>query len=64
MSPALFALGRACFRHRRRVLLSWIVLVLLLGALAAAFGKGTTEVYSVPGSESQQTLDDLRGRFP
>ena len=61
MSSALFALGRACFRRRGRVVLAWLALVVLLGGLAGAFGKGTSEVYSVPGSESQQTLDDLRG---
>ena len=63
MSSALFALGRACFRRRGRVVLAWLALVVLLGGLAGAFGKGTSEVYSVPGSESQQTLDDLQGRF-
>ena len=64
MSPALFALGRACYRHRGRVALTWLVVALLLGALAGLVGQGTSERYSVPGSESQQTLDDLHARFP
>lgn len=64
MSPALFALGRACYRHRGRVAITWLVVAVLLGALAGLVGKGTSESYSVPGSESQQTLDDLAVRFP
>lgn len=64
MSPALFSLGRACCRHRRRVAVAWLVVSILLGALAGLVAKGTTEVYAVPGSESQQTLDDLTARFP
>lgn len=64
MSSALFDLGRTCYERRRIVVAVWLLVLALLGAGAGLFGKGTSENYSVPGSESQQTLDDLQGRFP
>lgn len=64
VSPALFALGRWCYRRRGTVAITWVVVLLLLGALAGLFAKGTSDEFTVPGSESQATLEDLRARFP
>ncbi|MDO5699054.1 MAG: MMPL family transporter [Dermatophilus congolensis] len=64
MSPALFALGRACYRRPGRVAAAWLIVVVFLAALAGLVGKGTSEVYTVPGSESQQALDDVGMLFP
>ncbi len=64
MSTYLYALGRAAYRHRRRVLLLWLaVLVLTVGAAAGIGGK-FDENFSVPGTESQLALDSLNRTFP
>lgn len=64
MSTYLYALGRAAYRHRRRVLLIWLaVLVLTVGAAAGIGGK-FDENFSVPGTESQLALDSLNRTFP
>ena len=64
MSTYLYALGRAAYRHRVRVLLLW--LVTLAVALGAAVGLGAKfeESFSVPGTESQLALDSLDRTFP
>ncbi|HEU5486764.1 MAG TPA: MMPL family transporter, partial [Microlunatus sp.] len=64
MSTYLYALGRAAYRHRVRVLLIWLaVLVLTVGAAAGIGGK-FDENFSVPGTESQLALDSLNRTFP
>lgn len=40
------------------------MIAVFVGALAGLIGEGTREVYTVPGSESQQALDDLEALFP
>ena len=64
MSPALFALGRSCYRRPGRVAAAWLIVAVLLAALAGLVGKGTSEQYTVPGSESQAALDDLHALCP
>lgn len=64
MSSALFDLGRFCYRRGRRVVLLWLAALVVIGGAAGLLGKGTTEIYEIPGSAGQQALDDLQGRFP
>ncbi|WP_168581646.1 MMPL family transporter [Gephyromycinifex aptenodytis] len=64
MSSALFDLGRFCYRRGRLVLLMWLLALAVIGGTAGLLGKGTTEIYEIPGSAGQQALDDLEGRFP
>jgi RND superfamily putative drug exporter len=64
VSTYLYALGRAAYRHRARVMLIWLaVLVLTVGA-AAGIGSKFDENFSVPGTESQLALDALNRTFP
>src|SRR5437588_3436794 len=50
-------------RHRRLVLLSWLVLF-VLGVLAASnLGSLLSNRFSVPGSDSERGLNILRDRF-
>ncbi|MEN2736154.1 MMPL family transporter [Microbacterium sp. X-17] len=64
MSSLLYLLGRAAFRARRRVLVSWLAaLVLLLGG-AALLSNGTDNTFSIPGTESQEAQDALARTFP
>ena len=64
MSTYLYALGRAAYRHRRRVLLLWLAAVVLTVGAAAGIGDKFDENFSVPGTESQLALDSLNRTFP
>ncbi len=56
--------ARWAMRHRRTVVIGW--LVLLVGSLAASGAVGTRFAtnFSLPGSESQRATDLLRRDFP
>ena len=64
MSTYLYALGRAAYRHRRRVLLLWLAAVILTVGAAGGIGDKFDENFSVPGTESQLALDSLNRTFP
>src|SRR6185503_14042687 len=64
MATFLYRLGRASFRHRRLVLVGWLVLLAALGAAALAFKGPTSSNFTMPGTESQQALDLLQREFP
>ncbi|HET7482921.1 MAG TPA: MMPL family transporter [Actinomycetota bacterium] len=56
--------ARWSFRHRRWMLLLWVVaLVAFIGLQLVAGGKYSTD-FSLPGAESQKALDVLKERFP
>jgi uncharacterized membrane protein YdfJ with MMPL/SSD domain len=50
-------------RHRRPILLAWLVLFLLGGAAASNLGSLLSNRFSIPGAESQRGLDLLRKTF-
>ncbi len=64
MASVLYRLGRFSFRRRGRVLAVWLLLLALLGGMAAAFAGPTSDAFTMPGTESQQALDSLRRQFP
>src|SRR6186713_450408 len=64
MATFLYRLGRASFRHRRLVLVGWLVLLAGLGGAALAFKGPTSSNFTMPGTESQQALDLLKRDFP
>ena len=64
MATYLYRLGAWSFEHRRRVLMIWLLVLVLIGASAAAFSGRTSDKFSVPGTESQQAQDLLEARFP
>lgn len=69
MSTLLFSLGRWSYRHSWRVLVSWL---LLLGVIGGAVGvgvatgavKGFDNSFSIPGTEGQEGLELLNRTFP
>jgi len=66
MPTLLYRLGSLAFRHRRRVLALWLVLISATVACMVAFG-GTGKLdntFTIPGSESQQALDRMHSDFP
>ncbi|MGW3297759.1 MMPL family transporter [Streptomyces xiamenensis] len=64
MATLLYRLGRFSFRARGRIAAVWLVLLALLGLAAATLMSPTTDEFSMPGTESQQALDDLGRQFP
>ncbi|MGW0984481.1 MMPL family transporter [Streptomyces xiamenensis] len=64
MATLLYRLGRFSFRARGRIAAAWLVLLALLGLAAATLMSPTTDEFSMPGTESQQALDDLGRQFP
>ena len=64
MSSALYRLGSWAFRARRAVIALWLVLLVVLGASAGLLQKGFDNSVSIPGTESQAALDQLKATFP
>lgn len=64
MSTFLYSIGRWSFRHPWRVLVSWLLLLTLAGGGVALFAKGTDNGFSIPGTESQNGLEQLSRTFP
>lgn len=64
MASLLYRLGHFSVRHRRWVLLSWVVLLIASGAASTAAGGKTNDSFTLPGTESQVAIDLLDDRFP
>ena len=69
MSTLLSSLGRWSYRHPWRVLVSWLLLLGIVGGsvgLGMATGaiKGFDNSFSIPGSEGQDGIELLNRTFP
>ena len=57
-------LARSCYQRRRRVLVAWLLLVIVVtGVSKVSGGKDATNL-SLPGTESQRAFDLLKADFP
>ncbi len=56
-------LARWCIAHRRRVVLGWVAVAILVTVLAQAVGTKYASVFSLPGTDSQRALDLLKREF-
>src|SRR5947208_11563604 len=54
---------RRVVRHRKKILLGWLVLFVVGGYGAANVGKLLTNRFSVPGSDAERGLNLLKDRF-
>jgi RND superfamily putative drug exporter len=64
MATLLYRIGRFSYRRAWFVIIGWVlVLGGILGA-GLALGGQTQESFSIPGTESQQTIDKLTNLFP
>jgi putative drug exporter of the RND superfamily len=60
----LYRWGAFAVRNRWKVLGSWVVFLIIFGAIAMTF-KGTfNDHFSIPGADSQKAYDLLQDRFP
>ncbi len=64
MTSLLYRLATWSVRRRRLVLVGWLLIIATLGILAGAFKGATSDVFTVPGTESQRALDVLAKEFP
>jgi RND superfamily putative drug exporter len=61
---ALYRLGHLAAVHPWHTIAAWALAIAAVAGLAVAFGSGTSDNLSVPGTPSQQALDLLEERFP
>lgn len=69
MSTLLYSLGRWSYRHPWRVLMSWILLLGIVGGsvgvgMATGAIKGFDNSFSIPGTEGQEGIQLLARTFP
>jgi len=64
MSSALYRLAGTSYRHRRLVLVAWLLLILGIIGLGTLSGGTTVDNFSVPGTQSQQALTQLQDTPP
>jgi RND superfamily putative drug exporter len=57
-------LARWCMAHRRRVVLGWIAIALLVSVLSHAIGPKYATVFGIPGAQSQRAKELLTREFP
>lgn len=64
MSSFLYALGRWCFVHAKRVLVAWMAVLVVCAGAAALLIDSFDNSFDLPGTESQQALAQLSMTFP
>jgi RND superfamily putative drug exporter len=69
VSTLLYSLGRWSYRHPWRVLVSWLLLLGIVGGtlgvgFATGFIKGTDNSFTIPGTEAQEGIQLLERTFP
>jgi RND superfamily putative drug exporter len=64
MSRALYRLAGMSYRHRRLVLVGWLVVILAVVSLGLLSGGRTVDNFTVPGTQSQQALTQLQDALP
>ncbi|XVQ06577.1 MMPL family transporter [Spirillospora sp. CA-255316] len=64
MATFLYRFARFSYRRRRLVALLWAGLLVLFGVGAATLSGPTSNDFSMPGTESQRTIDVLAKRMP
>jgi RND superfamily putative drug exporter len=64
MTGLLYRLASWSVRQCWLVIAGWVVIIVTLAALAAAFKGPTSDAFTIPGTESQRALDVLAKEFP
>ena len=64
MSSFLARLGRASFRHRGLVSVAWLALLGTVVTLLITVGGSFDDRFTIPGSESQEALNQLAELSP
>jgi RND superfamily putative drug exporter len=64
VSSALYSLGRWAADARRLVVVAWIGILVVVGGGGALVFQGFDNSITIPGTESQDALDQLSATFP
>lgn len=64
MAKHLHRLGGFSIRHRRAVVAGWLLVVVAMGVLSAAFSKPFADQFKIPGTESQRAIELIESRTP
>ncbi|MCW1248964.1 MMPL family transporter [Acaricomes phytoseiuli] len=64
MAFVLYRLGKFAATYRWAVIAAWLIILLAVGASAAAFRGQLTNNFQIPGTETQQMLDKLEAELP
>jgi len=64
MAQLLHRLGSFSVRHRRLVIISWLIGIVALSAGAIGISKPFSDGFSVPGTESQDAIELIEARTP
>jgi RND superfamily putative drug exporter len=64
MTALLCRLAIACYRHRRRVLLAWVALVVAAVTIGPGLAGRWSQSGRLPGTDSQAAQDVLAAQFP
>ena len=64
MAHLLYRLGKFAARQRWWVVSAWLAILLAVGGSAAAFSGTLSNNFTIPGTESQRVLDELRDTMP
>jgi RND superfamily putative drug exporter len=64
MTPVLSRLAIVCYRHRRRVLLAWVALIVAAVTLGPGLAGRWSNSGRLPGTDSQAAQDVLAAHFP
>jgi putative drug exporter of the RND superfamily len=59
----MLKLARWCTKHRRRVVVGWVLAAILITVVAHAVGTDYASVFSLPGTQSQEALNLLKREF-
>ena len=64
LRPSLLRrLSAWCYRHRRRVVVGWLIGLVGISVLGQSVGGDLLKTFSLPGTESQRSFDVLRRDF-
>jgi RND superfamily putative drug exporter len=58
------ALSRWCIDHRRRVIVGWVLIAVVMTVISTAVGRQYANDFSLPNTESQHVVDLLKSEFP
>jgi RND superfamily putative drug exporter len=64
LEPVVLKLARWSTTHRKYVVLGWIVLLLVVNAVAQSAGTSYSNNFTLPNSDAQRAADLLQGSFP
>ena len=59
----MLGLARWCMTHRRRVIVAWVVVAVVLTVVARIVGPNYVTQYSLPGTQTQRATDLLKQEF-